>query len=103
MEFANALQNKRINKMSVRKMKFVLVNDIASYRPSVCAACSRPLKSGYLHDLSTSRRYCGIKCHPRWIVVSGIVGSVAPATPFELAMIWPQLTCDVSSALFDSA
>jgi hypothetical protein len=84
--------------MPARKMKFVLVNDMAPYRPTVCAACSRPLKLGYLHDLSTSKRYCGIECQPRWMVASRMIG----ATPFELAMTWPQLTFDIASALFDS-
>ena len=35
--------------------------------------------------------------------MSEFVGSIAPATPFELAMIWPQLTFDVASAVFDNA
>jgi hypothetical protein len=39
--------------MSVHKMKFVLVNDIAPRRTSICSACSRPLGEGYLYDLST--------------------------------------------------
>jgi hypothetical protein len=37
------------------------------------------------------------------MVVSGFVGSIAPAIPFELAVAWPKLTVDVASALFDSA
>ena len=88
--------------MSVHKMKFVLVNGMAPCSTSVCTACSRPLEQGYLHDLSTSRRYCGIECYPQWMVVSGFVGSIAPTTPFELAIAWPKLTVDVASALFDS-
>jgi hypothetical protein len=103
MELANAAQDKRIDEMSVHKMKFVLVNNIAPRNPSVCAECSRPLERGYLHDLSTSKRYCGIECSPQWMVVSEFVGSIAPATPFELALAWPKLTVDVASALFDSA
>jgi hypothetical protein len=103
LELANAPQDKRIGEMSAHKFKFVLVNDMAPRRPSVCTECSRPLERGYLHDLSTSKRYCGIECYPRWMVVSGFVGSIAPATPFELAVAWPKLTVDVSSALFDSA
>ena len=43
--------------MPVHKMKFVVVNDVAPRNPSVCAECSRPLERGYLHDLSTSKRY----------------------------------------------
>jgi hypothetical protein len=89
--------------MSVHKMKFVLVNDIAPRRTSVCTACSRPLEQGYLHDLSTSRRYCGIQCCPQWMVMGGFVGSVAPTNPVELAFAWPKLTVDVAAALFDNA
>jgi hypothetical protein len=59
--------------------------------------------TGYLYDRSTSKRYCGIGCYPQWMVVSGFVGSIAPAIPFELAVAWPKLTVDVASALFDSA
>ncbi len=89
--------------MSVQKIKFVLVNDMAPRNPSACTACSRPLEQGYLHDLFTSRRYCGVECYPRRIVVSEFVGSVATTNPFELAIAWPKLTVDVASALFDSA
>ena len=92
-----------IGEMSVRKMKFVLVNNMAPRNPSVCAACSQPLDRGYLHDLSTSERYCGIECYPQWMLVSGFVGSIVPTNPFELAIAWPKLTVDVASALFDSA
>jgi hypothetical protein len=89
--------------MTVHRMKFVVVNNMAPRNPSVCAACSRRLERGYLHDLSTSKRYCGIECYPRWMAVSGLVGSVATTNPFELAIAWPKLTVDVASALFDSA
>jgi hypothetical protein len=89
--------------MPVHKMQFVLVNDMAPCRPSVCTECSRPLERGYLYELSTSKRYWGIECYPQWMVVSGFVGSVAPTKPFELAVAWPKLTVDVASALFDSA
>jgi hypothetical protein len=81
--------------MSVHKMRFVMVNNMAPRNPSACAVCSRPLERGYLHELSTSRRYCGVECYP----LSGFAGSVA----FELAIAWPKLTADVASALFDSA
>jgi hypothetical protein len=87
--------------MSVHKMKFVVVNNMAPRKPCDCAACSRPLEHGYLHDLSTSRRYCGVECYPQG--VSGFAGSVATTNPFELAIAWPRLTVDVASALFDSA
>ena len=89
--------------MSVHKMKFVVVNNMAPRNRPICAECSRPLKRGYLHDLSTSRRYCGIECYRQSAMVSGFVGSIAPATAFELAAAWPRLTVDVASALFDSA
>ena len=86
MEFANAPQDKRIGEMSAHKMKFVLVNNMTPRKSSVCTECSRPLERGYLHDLSTSKRYCGIECYSQRVLVSGFVGSIAPATPFELAV-----------------
>jgi hypothetical protein len=89
--------------MAVHRMKFVLVNDMAPRRHSVCTECSRPLERGYLHDLSTSKRYCGIECYPQWMVVNGFVGPIVSASPFDLAIAWPKLTVDVASALFDSA
>jgi hypothetical protein len=89
--------------MPVYIMKFVLVNDMAPRKPSVCAACSQPLQRGYLHDLSTSRRYCGVKCHAQLMVTSEFIGSIGPTDAFELAFAWPKLTVDVASALFDSA
>ncbi len=61
---ADAPQDKKIGEMPVRNMKFVLVNNMVPRRPSVCTACSRPLERGYLHDLSTSKRYCGIEATP---------------------------------------
>jgi hypothetical protein len=103
LALANAPQDKRIGEMSAHKLTFVLVNDMAPRRPSVCMECSRPLEQGYLHDLSTSKRYCGIECYPQWMVVGEFVGWIAPATPFELAVAWPKLTVDVASALFDGA
>src|ERR1700722_13062705 len=93
---ANAPRNKEIVEMSVRKMKFVLVNDVEPRRTSICSACSRPLEQGYLHDLSTLRRYCGIACYSRWMVVGEFV---APTDLFELAFAWPKLTVDVATAL----
>jgi hypothetical protein len=88
--------------MSAPNIRFVVVNDEAPRNPFACAACSRPLERGYLHDLSTSRRYCGVKCYPQWIAVSAFVGSVATANAFDFAIAWPMLTVDVTSALFDS-
>src|SRR5712671_3655161 len=101
-EFATH-QRMEIGEMPVPKMKFVVVNNMAPRRPSLCMECSRPLERGYLHDLSTSKRYCGIECYPQWMLVSGFVGSIAPADPFELAVAWPKLTVDVAFAVFDSA
>jgi hypothetical protein len=89
--------------MSAHKMTFVVVNDMTLRNPAVCPACLQPLERGYLHDLSNSKRYCGIECYPRSMVISGFAGSVAPTNPFELAIAWPQLTVDVASALFDGA
>ena len=103
MEIADAPQDEGIGEMPVHKMKFVVVNNMAPRNPSVCARCSQPLERGYLHDLSTSKRYCGIACYPQEMVVGGFVGSIASATPFEFAIAWPKLTIDVASALFDSA
>ena len=89
--------------MSVHKMKFVLVNDRTPRKAAICTGCLRPLEQGYLHDLSASKRYCGIGCYPQWMVVSGFIGSIAPTNPFELAIAWPKLTVDVAAALYDSA
>src|SRR5882757_8954557 len=94
MELANAPQDKRIDEMSAHKLKFVLVNDMAPRKPSVCTECSRPLDRGYLHDLSTSKCYCGIECHPQWMMVSEFIGTIGPTDPFELAFAWPKLTVD---------
>jgi hypothetical protein len=81
-------------------MKFVVVNNRVPRNASVCAACSRPLELGYLLDLSTSRRYCGVECYP---LLSGFIGLAATTYPFELAVAWPQLAAGVASAVFDSA
>src|ERR1700744_4189293 len=76
----------RISEMPAHNLKFVLVNNRAPRNPSVCAECARPLERGYLHELSTSQRYCGIECYPRWMVESESVESIGPA--FELAIAW---------------
>ena len=89
--------------MSVHRMQFVLVNNMAPRNRSVCAACSLPLERGYLHEFSNSKRYCGVECYRQSPVVTGFVGSIAPTTAFELAAASPRLTVDVASALFDSA
>jgi hypothetical protein len=89
--------------MSVLPMQFVLVNDVVSPKAAICAQCALPLARRYLRDLCTSKCYCRIECCPRWIPVSGMLGSTAPASPFGLSMTWPQLTFDVATALFDNA
>ena len=89
--------------MSISTMKFVVVNNMVPRSPAVCAACSRSLEGGCLHDLSSSKRYCGIECYPRRMMVSGSAESILPMNPFEFAIAWPTLTVDVASALFDSA
>ena len=89
--------------MSIHKLRFLLVNDTAPRATSVCSTCFQPLRQGYLHDLSTSRRYCGIECYPQWLMASGFIESFAISTAFEFAVAWPKLTVDVASALFDRA
>jgi hypothetical protein len=89
--------------MPACKMRFVLVNDMAPRRPSVCAECSRLLEWCYLHDLSTSNRYCGVECYPRRMAVGEFDGSIITTNPFEIAIVWPKLTIDVTSALFENA
>jgi hypothetical protein len=73
--------------MSVRKMQFVLVNNMTPRNPSVCAACSQPLERGYLHDLSTLRRYCAVECHRQWIVESEFVGPGATTSALEVSLV----------------
>jgi hypothetical protein len=99
LNFANAPQIEEIAQMPANRMKFVLVNDIAPRKTSTCSGCSRPLERGNLCDLSTRRRYCGIACYHRWT----FGGFVIPTNLFELAVAWPKLTFDVTTALFDSA
>ena len=89
--------------MPVHKMKFVVVNDMAPCNPSVCTECSRPLERGYLHDLSTSRRYCGIECLLPTGVGERICRIDRSSDSIRTRRRWPKLTVDVASALFDSA
>jgi hypothetical protein len=84
-------------------MKFVLVNHRTPRRPSVCAACSRPLERGFLHDLSTQRRYCGIACYPGQALNGELIRWLAATHPLALAIAWPKFTADVMSVLFDTA
>lgn len=96
--FASAPQDRRIERMPIPIMKFVVVNSMALRSPAVCAACSRPLKQAYLHDLSSSKHYCRIKCYPRRTMVRSFAGSIATMNPYELAIAWPTLTVEVASA-----
>ena len=80
-------------------MKFVLVNHRSLRRPSACAACSRPLETGFLHDLSTHRRYCGVDCYPDQVMSTELIRWLAETNPLVL---WPKFTADVIS-LFDPA
>jgi hypothetical protein len=85
-------------------MNFVLVNHRTLRSPSCCAACSRPLQLGYLHDLSTHSRYCSVECYPGRAAGS-MVRSLAKADPLDLViplMVLPMFTADVVSAVFDS-
>jgi hypothetical protein len=77
--------------MPVHKMRFVLVNDMTQRGTSVCTACSRLLEQGYLHDLSTSRRYCGIECYPEWMAMGEFAGSFAARCAGKACSIsnWP--------------
>jgi hypothetical protein len=84
-------------------MKFVLVNHRRLRRPCACAACSRPLEGGFLHDLSSQRWYCGIDCYPGQVVSSELIRWLAETNPLALAAGWPKFTADVMSALFDPA
>jgi hypothetical protein len=88
--------------MPAHKMKFVMVNNMTPRDPSGCTACSQPPERGYLHDLFTSRRYCGVECYTygRWRAEQS--KSVATTNPFELAIALPRLTVDVASAPFES-
>jgi hypothetical protein len=103
LKLVTALQDTKVDEMPVHKMKFVLVNDMAPRRIPICVECSRPLELGYLHDLATSTRYCGVECYLHRMVVGGFDESIALTNPFELAIVWPKLTIDVASALFENA
>lgn len=62
-------------------MKFILVNHRTPLDSPTCAACSRPLASGYLKAVSTRRQYCDHDCYVRdeanlltpWIAASSDV------------------------------
>jgi hypothetical protein len=82
-------------------MNFVLVNHRTLRRPSSCAACSRPLQRGYLHDLSTHSRYCCVECYPGRVTSS--TAKAGPFDPLDLFLVLPKLTIDVVSAVVDGA
>jgi len=83
-------------------MKFVLVNHSSVRRPACCAACSRPLERGFLHDLSTHRRYCGVECYRIRIANSEVIGWLTEINPLALAIGWLHFTVTFLSALFDA-
>jgi hypothetical protein len=82
-------------------MRFVLVNDRTPRITVTCAACSRLLEDGFLHDLSTHGRYCGIGCYPGQASNNQAFHWIAETNPFVLTFGWPQLTADAVSVLFD--
>ena len=88
--------------MPDRKMKFVLVNNMALHASAVCAACRQRLESDYLRDLSTLNRYCGPECRARRIQVDR-PESLSTDNPFVLTFAWLALTLEVASALLDRA
>lgn len=63
-------------------MRFVLVNDRTPRITVTCAACSRLLEDGFLHDLSTHGRYCGIGCYPGQATNSEVSNWTAENEPF---------------------
>jgi hypothetical protein len=81
---------------------FVLVNHRAPRGTPVCAACSRPLERGYLHDRSTDNCYCGVECHR---AASGINQSLAEGdsfNPVAYVAVLSKITIDVAAALLGS-
>ncbi|WP_354120159.1 hypothetical protein [Bradyrhizobium sp. LA6.12] len=79
------------------------MNNTVPRGSAVCATCSQPLEPGYLRDLSSSKRYCGIACYPRQMMTTSFVGLAVAMDLYALAIAWPTLTVNVASALFDSA
>jgi hypothetical protein len=82
-------------------MKFVLVNQRIPRTRSACAACSGPLQRGYLHDLSSHSRYCGIECYSAHMVNGRSLPLPVQTNPFELVSFWSTLTVEAASTLFD--
>jgi hypothetical protein len=81
-------------------MTFVLVNHRTPRVTSACAACSRQLELGYLRDLATDSRYCGVECYLRQEVSGQLIGSGAHTGCIELPIAWPTPTTDAVPALF---
>jgi hypothetical protein len=59
-------------------VKFVLVNHRTPADASRCIECSRPLRRGYLRDVSTQRQYCDHDCYLRYEANSLFMPSLAP-------------------------
>jgi len=60
---------------------------------------------GYLHDLSTRSRYCGVECYPGRAAGS-MERSLAKTDPFGLVapfLVLPMFTIDVVSVIFECA
>jgi hypothetical protein len=82
-------------------MKFVLVNQRIPRARSACASCSQPPQRGYLHDLSSHSRYCGIECYSVHMVNGWSFPLPVQTNPFELVGLWSKLTVEAASTLFD--
>ena len=82
-------------------MKFVLVNQRIPRTRSACAACSGPLQRGYLHDLSSDSRYCGIECYSAHMVSGWFLPLPMQMNPVELVGFWSTLTVEAASTLFN--
>jgi hypothetical protein len=63
-------------------LKFVLVNHRTPADASRCTECSRPLRQGYLREVSTQRQYCDHDCYVRYeaksLSMSLLMPSFAP-------------------------
>jgi hypothetical protein len=84
-------------------MKFVLVNQRIPRTRSACASCSQPLQRGYLHDLSSHSRYCGIECYSAQMMNGWFISLPVQTNPSALVGLWSKLTVEVASTLFDWA
>jgi hypothetical protein len=73
-------------------MKFVLVNHRTPLDRTTCAACSRPLGSGYLKAVSTQRSYCDYDCYVRGEARS-LATAWLSAIPFEMMTSFATASC----------